>query len=199
MCLGAAAAVCLCAGVALAVAPAVTRAAGPSYPLYYAIEMPPVLTAFEMDQTKEQHIFYTGVLRGTLGGLPVQKAAITLLPGASAGAGGGEFSLQTPAGTVKNGLVLMTTDKNHTSFWFSGIYLGARLAFRVDGPSNNIVGTTYAGKGLADTTFADHNTYLAAVTQGVAGLAPAARAEAIAQADRNLGLVTSYRQETGTP
>jgi hypothetical protein len=199
ICRRAAVVLCLCAGLAIAVHPTAVRAAGPLYPLYYVMEMPPVLTGFEMDETQEKHTLYTGVLRGTLGGLPVQKATLILRPGASAGAGGGEFSLQTVAGAVKNGLVLMTTDKKQTSLWFSGIYLGARLAFRVAGPANNIAGATYAGKGLADTSFADHGNYLAAVTQGVASLTPVARAEAVAAADRNLGLVTGYREETGTP
>jgi hypothetical protein len=176
-----------------------TAQAAPSYPLYYALEIPPVLTGYELNAQQERHAVYTGVLRGTLGGFAVQHAEMTVRQGASAAAGGGEFSLQTAAGAVKNGLVLITSDKSQTSLWFSGIYLGARLAFRVVGPAGDLSGATFAAKGLADTSFADHGSYIAAVTQAVANLAPAARAQALAEADRNLGLVAAYRRESGTP
>lgn len=193
--------VALCLGAALAVAhtAGTVQAGAPPYPLYYSLDMPPVLTGFEMDDKQNQYTVYTGLLRGTLGGLPVEKATIMLRPGASTGVGGGNFTLQTTAGTVANGLVLMTTEKQLTSLWFSGTYLGARLAFHMSGPAKDFGAAAYAGKGLADTSFADHNAYLAAVTQAVANLAPAARAEALAGANRNLGLVGSFQQETGTP
>jgi hypothetical protein len=161
--------------------------------------MPPALTGFEMDDKQNHYTVYTALLRGTLGGLPVEKATIMLRPGASSGAAGGNFTLQTTAGAVANGLVLMTTDKQLTALWLSGIYLGARLAFRVSGPAKDFGVAAYAGKGLADTSFADNNAYLAAVAQAVANLPPAARAQAVAGADRNLGLVGAYQQETGTP
>jgi hypothetical protein len=173
--------------------------AAPIYPLYYAFEIPPVLTGYELIEQGDKHLLYTGVLRGTLGGLPVQKATMTLRPGASAGFGGGEFSLQTAAGAVKSGLILMTSDQKQMSLWFSGMYLGARLAFRVVGRASDFGTATFAAKGLADSSFADDGAYVAAVTQAVANLPPAARAEAIADADRNLNLVSGYRQETGTP
>ncbi|HLW47312.1 MAG TPA: hypothetical protein VKW09_06035 [bacterium] len=196
--LGTAAVLCLGAALALPFLRGAVQAA-PSYPLYYAFEIPPVLTGYELDDRQERHLVYTAVLRGTLGGLPVQRAAMTLRPGASAAVGGGDFSLQTAAGAVKNGLILMTTDKRQASLWFSGTYLGARLAFHVVGPVADFGAATLAASGLADTTFADHSNYLAAVTEAVAGLAPAARAEALTEADRNVGLVTTYRQQTGTP
>jgi hypothetical protein len=189
----------ICAAVTALPGPNSAQASDPTYPLYYALDMPPVLTGFELNQVQEKHILYSGTLRGSLGGLPVEKAAITLRPGASPGAGGGDFSLQTPAGEIKNGLVLMTTDKKQTSLLFSGVYLGARVAFRVSGPATDVASTAYSGKGLADSTFADHTTYLAAVSQGVAKLPAAARAQTLADADRNLSLVSTYRQETGTP
>jgi hypothetical protein len=193
--------VALCLGTALALpfAPTTARAGAPPCPLYYSLDIPPVLRGFEMDDKQNQYTVYTGLLRGTLGGLPVEKATVMLRPGASDGAGGGTFTLQTAAGEVANGLVLMTTDTQVTSLWFSGIYLGARIAFRVSGAAKDISGTAFAGKGLADTSFADNNAYLAAVSQAVANLAPAARAQALAGADRNLSLVDAYQQETGTP
>jgi hypothetical protein len=199
--IGAGTAVALSLGTALVLlfAPATVQAGAPPYPLYYSLDMPPVLKGFEMDDKQNQYTVYTGLLRGALGGLPVEKATIMLRPGASDGAGGGTFTLQTTAGAVANGLVLMTTDKQLTSFWFSGIYLGARIGFRVSGPAKDFSSAAYGGKGLADTSFADNNAYLAAVTQAVANLPPAARAEALAGADRNLGLVGAYQQETGTP
>lgn len=196
---GTAVALCLGAALTLPFTPGTVQAGAPPCPLYYSFDMPPVLTGFEMDDKQNQYTVYTGLLRGTLGGLPVEKASIMLRPGVSTGAGGGTFTLQTTAGAVANGLVLMTTDKQVTLLWFSGTYLGARLAFRVSGPAKDFGAAAYAGKGLADTSFADNNAYLAAVTQAVANLAPAARAEALAGADRNLGLVSAYQQETGTP
>ena len=191
----------LCLGTALPLpfAPATVQAGAPPYPLYYSLDMPPVLRGFEMDDKQNQYTLYTGLLSGTLGGLPVEKATIMLRPGASAGAAGGNFTLQTAAGAIANGLVLITTDKQLTSLWFSGTYLGARIAFRLSGPAKDLGVAAYAGKGLADTSFADNKAYLAAVTQAVANLPSAARAEALAGADRNLGLVGAYQQETGTP
>lgn len=192
------AAVLLCLGAALAlgIVPGPARAA-PSYPLYYVLEIPPVLTGYEMDDQQNRHIVYTGLLRGTLGGLPIQKATLTLHPGASSGAGGGEFALQTTAGAVTSGLILMTGDARQTSLWFSGTYLGARLEFHVTGAAKDFGATTIAAKGLAETSFAAHGEYLAAVTQAVANLSPAARAEAISEADRNPALVSAYQRTAG--
>ena len=170
-----------------------------SYLLYYGLEIPPLLTGYEMDEQQNRHPIYTGLLRGTLGGLPVQRSAFTLRPGASAGAGGGEFSLQTAAGAVKNGLILMTTDGRQISLWFSGIYLGTRLQFRLATQAKDFGTATVGARGLAETNFTAHAEYLAAVTQAVANLAPAARAEAITQADRNPGLVAAYERAPGSP
>lgn len=188
----------LAAALGLASASGAVRAA-PLYPLYYVVEIPPVLTGYEMNENQEKHVIYTSLLRGTLGGLPIETATLTVRPGASAGAGGGEFSLKTPAGAVKNGLILMTADGRQTTLLFLGTYLGARLQFRMAGPTKDFGSATMAAKGLADTSFAAHSEYLAAVTQAVANLAPAARAQAITQADGNLRLVAAYQGTAGTP
>ena len=193
----AAVAACLAAAIGLTSAAGAARAA-PVYPLYYALEIPPVLTGYEMDEQKDKHLIYTSLLRGTLGGLAIETATLTLRPGASANAGGGEFSLRTAAGTVKSGLVLMTTDGRQTTLLFLGTYLGARLEFRMAGPATDFGSTTLATKGLALTNFAAHSEYLAAVTQAVANLAPAPRAQAITQADGNLRLVAAF-QGTSSP
>lgn len=194
------AAVSLGVAAVLCLAPAigVVRAA-PSYPLFYVVDIPPVLTGYEMDDQQNKHVIYTSLLRGTLGGLPIETATVTLRPGASANAGGGEFSLKTAAGTVKNGLILMTNDGRHISLLFLGTYLGARLQFRVSAAAADFGGVTVATKGLADTSFAAHSEYLAAVTQAVANLAPAPRAQAVTQADRNLRLVAAYQASPGAP
>jgi len=176
-----------------------TVSAAPSYPLYYVLEIPPVLTGYEMNENQEKHLIYTSLLRGTLGGLAIDAASVTVRPGASAGAGGGEFSLKTAAGAVKNGLILMTTDGRQTTLLFLGTYLGARLQFRIAGPTKDFGGSTMAAKGLADTSLAGHYEYLAAVTQAVANLTPVARAQAITQADGNLKLVAAYQGTAGTP
>ena len=173
--------------------------AAPVYPLYYAFEIPPVLTGFELSASYERRAIYTGLLRGTLGGLPVEKSAFTYRPGASAGAGGGEFSLQTAAGAVEHGLILMTTDGRQITLLFLGTYLGARLQFHIVGLAKDFGTTAITSRGLADTSFASHADYLTAVTQGAAALAPAARAEAIAHANANPRLVSAYQRETGAP
>ncbi|HEV2439406.1 MAG TPA: hypothetical protein VGX97_05030 [bacterium] len=193
----AAVAACLAAAIGLGSAAGAARAA-PVYPLYYALEIPPVLTGYEMDEQKDKHLIYTSLLRGTLGGLAIEAATVTLRPGASANAGGGEFSLRTAAGTVKSGLVLMTSDARRTTLLFLGTYLGARLEFRMAGPAADFGSATIATKGLALTNFAAHSEYLAAVTQAVANLAPAPRALAITEADGNPRLVAAF-QGTASP
>jgi hypothetical protein len=195
-----AAAVALCLALALGVviSPRAVRAA-PLYPLYYSLEIPPVLTGYQTDDQQNKHLLYTSLIRGTLGGLAIESASMTLHPGASAGAGGGDFSLKTAAGVVKNGLILMTTDRRQTTLLFSGMYLGARLEFRMVGPTEGFGSATIATKGLAETSFVAHSEYVAAVTQAVASLAPAIRAETITQADGNLRLVSAYQTTTGAP
>lgn len=173
--------------------------AGPLYPLYYAIDMPPVLTGYELDDRQEKHLIYTSLLRGTLGGLPIEAGTVTLRPGASAGVGGGEFSLKTAAGMIKGGLILMTSDGRQMTLVFSGAYLGERLQFRMTGPAKDFGTATVASKGLADTTFVAHSEYLAAVTRAVASLTPAVQAQTIAAADSNLRLVTAYQSAPGVP
>ncbi|MHB8732042.1 MAG: hypothetical protein ACYDAB_09650 [bacterium] len=195
---GAAGVLCLVLALGFIGSPRAVGAA-PLYPLYYSLEIPPVLTGYEMDEQKNKHLLYTSLLRGTLGGLAVESASVTLHPGASAGAGGGEFSLKTAAGAVKNGLILLTTDRRQTTLLFSGLYLGARLDFRMMAPTENFGNATIATKGLAETSFVAHSEYVAAVTLAVAGLGPAARAQAITAADGNPRLVTAYQSTTGSP
>lgn len=193
-----AAAAALCITAALILAPRGVDAAI-SYLLYYAIEIPPVLTGYEMDDQQNRRVVYTSVLRGTLGGLAVDSGTLALHPGASAAAGGGQFTLRTAAGSVKDGLILLTTDRKQTTLVFLGTYLGARLQFKMMGPTENFGTATISGKGLADTSFVAHSEYVAAITLGVAGLAPAARAQAITAAESNLRLVTAYQAATGSP
>lgn len=192
------AALCAAAALTFAPAPRAVRAA-PLYPLYYVLDIPPLLTGYEMDENHNKHLIYTSLLRGTLGGLPVESATLTLHPGASTGAGGGEFSLRTAAGPVKNGLILLTTDRTQTTLLFLGTYLGARLQFKMVAPTATFGTATISTKGLADTSFVAHSEYVAAVTLGVAGLAPAPRAQAITEAESNLRLVSAFQQATGVP
>lgn len=173
--------------------------AGPLYPLYYAIDMPPVLTGYEMDEQQNKHLIYTGLLRGAIGGLAIEAASITLRPGASAGAGGGEFSLKTTAGAIKGGLILMTSDARQTTLLFTGMYLGERVQFRMAGPAKDFGTATVSSKGLADTTFIAHTEYLAAVTHAVANLSAALQAQTISAADSNLRLITAYQSAPGVP
>lgn len=185
---------------ALTFAPAAPAiGAGTLYQLYYVLDIPPLLTGYELDQNQDKHLIYTSLLRGTLGGLPLDSATLTLHPGASAGAGGGQFSLRTAAGPVKDGLILMTTDRTQTTLLFIGTYLGARLQFKMVAPTATFGTGTISTKGLADTSFVADSEYVAAVTLGVAGLAPAPRAQAITGAESNLRLVSGYQQSTGTP
>lgn len=190
----------LCAAAALTFVP-VARAvhAATLYRLFYALDIPPLLTGYELDESQNKHLIYTSLLRGTLGGLPIDSATLTLHPGASAGVGGGEFSLRTPAGPVKDGLILLTTDRAQTALVFLGTYLGARLQFKMVAPTATFGTGTISTKGLADTSFVADSEYVAAVTLGVAGLAPAPRAQAITGAESNLRLVSGYQQTTGTP
>ncbi|HEV2283151.1 MAG TPA: hypothetical protein VGX75_12265 [bacterium] len=189
---------CLALAFGAGASPHVVRAA-PLYPLYYSLEIPPLLTGYQMDDQQNKHLLYTGLIRGTLGGLAIDSAAVTLHPGASAGAGGGEFTLRTAAGAVENGLILMTTDRRQTTLLFSGMYLGVRLEFHMVGPTKGFGSVTIATKGLADTSFVAHSEYVAAVTQAVANLAPAIRAQTITEADGNLRLVTAYQTTPGVP
>lgn len=190
----------LCTAAALTFAPAASRVlAGTLYQLYYVLEIPPLLTGYEMDEVKNKRLIYTSLLRGTLGGLPVDSATLTLHPGASAGAGGGQFSLRTAAGPVKDGLILLTTDPKQTTLVFLGTYLGARLQFKMVAPTATFGTGAIATKGLADTSFVADSEYVAAVTLGVAGLAPAPRAQAITEAESNLRLVSAFQQSAGTP
>lgn len=172
--------------------------AGPLYPLYYAIDIPPVLTGYELDERKDKHLVYTSLLRGALGGLPIE-GSVTLRPGASASAGGGEFSLKTAAGVVKGGLILMTSDGRQMTLLFTGSYLGERLQFRMAGPAKDFGTATVASKGLADTTFIAHSEYLAAVTHAVANLTAALQAQTITAADGNLRLITTYQSAPSVP
>ncbi len=192
---GTAAALC---AAALMLAPRGVQAAI-SYPLYYALEIPPVLTGYELDDQQNRHLVYTSLLRGTLGGLAVDSGTVTLHPGASAAAGGGQFTLRTAAGSVKDGLILLTTDRKETTLVFLGTYLGARLQFKMTGPTETFGTAAISAKGLAETNFVAHTEYVAAVTLGVAGLPPAARAQAITAAESNLRLVTAYQATTGSP
>lgn len=189
---------CTAAALTFALAAPAVRAAA-LYPLYYVLEIPPLLTGYEIDQDQNKRLVYTSLLRGTLGGLPVESATLTLHPGASAGAGGGQFSLRTAAGPVKDGLILLTTDPKLTTLVFLGTYLGARLQFKMVAPTATFGNGTISTKGLADTSFVADSEYVAAVTLGVAGLAPAPRAQAITAAESNLRLVSAFQQSAGSP
>ncbi len=172
--------------------------AAPSYPLYYVFDVPPVLTGYELSKDLNRTIVYTGIIRGTLGGLPVTTGTFSYRQGASASVGGGDFTLQTAAGAVQKGSILMTSDGPRTTLLFFGTYLGTRLSFRLSGPSP-AAGAALTSKGLADTGFATHAEYVATVTQAAANLPPAARDEAIRGAEGNARLVAAYQRTTGAP
>jgi len=201
------------AAVAAAAALALVPPAGPAraqspYLLYYAVAIPPLLMGYQSSCPQnepdaicqpDERVLYTGQLSGSIGGLPIQRGTLTYRPGASKGAGGGEFALQTPAGTIQKGLILMTSDGQQVTLLFFATYLGARIQFRLTSAVKNFPGETLDAKGVAETSFAGHGDYIDAVTKGVAKLPIAARAAAIGQANGNPVLVSSYQRTSGTP
>ncbi len=165
----------------------------PSYALYYSFEIPLALPAITLGDEGARKT-YAGTLRGSLGGLPLRAASFSYGTGASAGAGGGTFSLATAAGEVRDGRILMTTDGARTTLLFFGIYLGTRLEFSITSDSQQVGGTGVTAAGLARTGFASHDDYMAAVRQSVASLPAETRDQIISQADANPRLVRDYQQ-----
>ncbi len=200
-----------CAVAALARAGA---AAQPSYPLYYDFQIPLVLPGLAVTDTGEQtpllggvippsgttnsnekvQTFYAGTFSGgTLGGLTVRGGQFRYGAGASKSAGGGKFSLTTDAGPV-TGDILMTTDGNRTTLLFFGTYLGTRIEFALAAEGGmEVGGPGYAARGLAQTGFASHEAYMAAVQKAMASSAATSRQQVIAAADTNARLVKSYQ------
>jgi hypothetical protein len=201
------------AAAALAATLALVPAAHPvraqsSYLLYYTLAIPPLLMGYESSCPTDQpdaicapqdRRIYTGTLSGSIGGLQIQRATVTYRPGASRSAGGGEFALQTAAGTIDKGLILMTSDGRQVTLLFFGTYLGARIQFRVVSPAADFPTGTVDAKGVADTSFAGHSDYIEAVTKSVANLAPAVKTAVIEQANSNPALVASYQRTGGQP
>jgi hypothetical protein len=170
------------------------RAAGqPEYALYYNFDIPLTIGGITLSDAGTKKTF-NGSLRGTLGGVKVTAARYSYASGASPRAGGGTFSMTTPAGAFKDGQILMTDDGKQTTLLFFGNYLGARVSFAIVGPSDQIGGTGVTARGLAETTFRSHEQYVTAVRDATATLAPPARDQVVAQADENVRLVREYEQ-----
>jgi hypothetical protein len=183
-----------CVGLA-SVIPAAS--ALPSYPLYYSFEIPLALPGMTVTDEGVQKS-YTGTLRGTLGGLPVQSASFTYGTGASKSVGGGTFSLATAAGEIRDGHILMTTDGKRTTLLFFGVYLGTRIEFGITGDGEQIGGIGVTAIGLARTGFASHDQYMRAIRAAVTSFPPDARAQILSQADTNPSLVRDYQAKSPT-
>jgi len=170
-------------------------AAQPSYLLYYAFQIPPVMPQVSLSDSGAQ-ISYSGTLQGTLGGLTVTAGKFTYGPGPSKALGGGTFSMATDAGPVQSGQILMSTNGQRTTLLCFGVYLGTRIEFTLVGDGVQIGDSRPSG--VAPTGFPSHDAYIAAVRQAVAALPEATRRQDIAAADSNLRLVTDYQQRTGS-
>jgi len=168
--------------------------APPPYMLYYAFDVPLALPGLVLSDAGSKTI-YTGTLKGTLGGLPLISARLEYGPGASKAMGGGTFSLATPAGAVRDGQILMSTDGDRTTLLFFGNYLGTRLEFSVASDRMQIGGEGVTATGLAPTGFHSHDEYRDAVVKSTASLAPAARDQILSQVDTNPGRVSQYQQK----
>ncbi len=166
-----------------------------SYFLYYSFDIPLAISATVLDDSGFQQV-YTGTFRGTLGGLPLTAATLQYRPGPSKVLGGGTFSLTTPAGTVRDGHILMSTDGPRTTLLFFGVYLGTHLEFSVTSEREQIGGTGTNATGLARTGFLSHDEYRGAVLKATASVASAARDPILDGADTNLQLVSEYQQKT---
>lgn len=187
------------AGVALiaamvmpGLAPAVS--APPPYMLYFAFDVPLALPGLVLSDDGSKTV-YIGTLKGTLGGLPLTSARLEYGPGASKAMGGGTFSLATPAGTIRDGQILMSTDGDRTTLLFFGIYLGTHIEFSIVSDRMQIGGAGVTATGLAPTGFHFHDEYRAEVVKSIASLAPAARDRILSQVDTNPGLVNQYQQK----
>jgi hypothetical protein len=186
---------CLAAAPAAPAAPAASGAPAPDedgYRLYYRLDVPPALIGLALSDQGSKNT-YSGILRGTLGGVVITDAHYIYSNGASKFAGGGTFTMTTMAGPVQQGRILMTGDGKTTTLVFFGIYLGARVSFSIVGPDEQLGGSAVTATGLADTTFRSHEEYMAAVRQA-AGLSDAVRSQVVAQADQNPRLVREYRE-----
>lgn len=179
-------------------APTTPATALPAYPLYYSFQVPLALPGMTL-QEDGARTTYTSTLRGTLGGLPLRSATFTYGPGASKSVGGGTFRLETAAGDVRNGQILMTSDGERTTLLFFGTYLGSRIEFTLTSDRQQIGGAGVAAAGLARTGFAAHEAYMAAVRKVVEALPASARDEILAQADTNLRLVGEFQQKPPAP
>lgn len=174
--------------------PAADRALGQSeeYPLYFSFDIPLAMQGTTLTDEGQKNS-YNGTLRGTIGGLPVTDAKYTYATGAIVKAGGGTFSLTTPAGTVKDGRILMTSDGKQTTLLFVGQYLGASLSFSLNAGSGQLGGGGAAASGLAETNFRSHEQYVTAVRNAAGALSPSDREQMVARADQNLRLVRDYQ------
>jgi hypothetical protein len=166
-----------------------------SYFLYYSLDIPLATTTTVLDDSGFQQV-YTGTFRGTLGGLPVTSSALQYRPGPTKVLGGGTFSLTTPAGTVRDGHILMSTDGPRTTLLFFGVYLGTHLEFSATSDREQVGGAGTSAAGLARTGFVSHDEYRDAILKATASVAPAARDQILVGADTNLQLVTEYQQKT---
>jgi hypothetical protein len=168
-------------------------AALPSYVLFFKFDLPLTLPAVVMTD-EGAHSSYTGTMRGTLGGLPVQAATYTYGTDVKIPIGGGTFILTTAAGEVRDGEMLVSSDGQATTLLFFGVYLGTRLEFSIhsDRPQAGGMGVTVSG--LARTGFANHDEYMAAIRKAVASLPEGDRQKVLAQADINPRLVNDYQR-----
>lgn len=179
----------------LALPPAPLGAAPAPYQLYYSFDLPRALEGMVLDGSGNTQKSYSGMLRGTLGGLPLREGTYSYAAGFSSGAGGGTCVLATAAGSLRNGQILMTTDGKRTTLICVGEYLGTHIELTINAEGVPIGGLGVRAAGLALTGFHSHEEYMAAVRAGVASLSPDARAQAIAQADTNPRLVSAFERQ----
>lgn len=173
------------------------------YPLFFSFEIPLAAPGLRItddgtQQTSSSQQTFSGTLRGTLGGLPIRAASYTYQLGKTKVVGGGTFTLETAAGAVRDGRVLVSVGDQRTTVLFFSTYLGGRLEFALTGDRPQIGGTGVVVRGLARTSFASHDDYAQAVRAAVASLPPGTRDEITAAADRNPILVSNFEQNGGT-
>jgi len=167
-------------------------AAPGSYSLFFNFNLPLTLPSVAMSD-EGARASYTGTMRGALGGLPLQAATYTYGADVKKSVGGGNFTMSTAAGEVRDGEILVSSDGPATTLLFFGLYLGTRLEFAIHSDRPQVGGMGVTVSGLANTGFTNHDEYMAAIRTAVASLSADTRQTVIAQADINLRLVNEYQ------
>jgi hypothetical protein len=167
----------------------------PSFPLYYAFQIPSARPEIQITSNGST-TNYTGKIGGTLGGLPIKSGTFDYGGATNSQVGGGWFALTTDAGTVSHTELLMAVDGSRTSVLFFGTYLGVHIEFRLASTGMAIGGVGQNETGLADTGFASQSEYVAAVQAAVASLPAPTRQQLIDAANTNAQLVLQFQQKS---